>query len=116
MFLLFLANLFLNRTKLRKEQEQMQIKPLGTRVLIKQIENLETTVSGIVLPDTAKERPNTAEVIAVGPGEVKEGQTIPMDVKKGDRVIFSRYAGTEIKVDNEKYLLIRQDDILAIIE
>lgn len=94
----------------------MQIKPLGTRVLIKEIENAETTKSGIVLPDTAKEKPIMAEVVATGPGEVKDGKNIKVEVKKGDRVIYSKYAGTEVKLDNEKYLLIKQDDILAVIE
>jgi chaperonin GroES len=94
----------------------MQIKPLGARVLIKEIENVETTKSGIVIPDTAKEKPNMAEVIAVGAGEVKDGKAIPMDVQKGERIIFSKYAGTEIKMANEKYLLIKQDDILAVID
>lgn len=93
----------------------MQIKPLGSRVLIKEIPHEEKTKSGIVLPDTAKEKPNMAEVIAVGPGEVQDGKTVPMDVNKGDRIIFSKYAGTEIKLDNEKYRIIRQDDILAVI-
>lgn len=94
----------------------MQIKPLGTRVLIKEIENEETTKSGIVLPATAKEKPIMAEVVATSPGEVKDGKKIEVEVKKGDRVIYSKYAGTEVKLDNEKYLLIKQDDILAVID
>jgi len=94
----------------------MKIKPLGTRVLLKEIETEETTKSGIVLPSNAKEKPYMAEVIEIGPGEVKDGKEIKMVVKKGDKVLYSKYAGTEVKVDNEKYLLIKQDDILAVVE
>lgn len=94
----------------------MNIKPLGTRVLLKEIESEETTKSGIVLPSNAKEKPYMAEVVEIGPGEVKDGKEIKMVVKKGDRVLYSKYAGTEVKLDNEKYLLVKQDDILAVIE
>ncbi|HEY9059276.1 MULTISPECIES: co-chaperone GroES [Oscillospiraceae] len=94
----------------------MNIKPLGTRVLLKEIESEETTKSGIVLPSNAKEKPYMAEVVEIGPGEVKDGKEIKMVVKKGDRVLYSKYAGTEVKLDNEKYLLAKQDDILAVIE
>jgi chaperonin GroES len=94
----------------------MNIKPLGTRVLLKEIESEETTKSGIVLPSNAKEKPYMAEVVEIGPGEVKDGKEIKMVVKKGDRVLYSKYAGTEVKLENEKYLLVMQDDILAVIE
>lgn len=94
----------------------MQVKPLGTRVLIKEVETQETTKSGIVLPSNAKEKPFMAEVIEVGPGEIKDGKEIKMQVKKGDRVLYSKYAGTEIKLDSQKYLIVKQDDILAIVE
>lgn len=94
----------------------MQVKPLGTRVLLKEVETQETTKSGIVLPSNAKEKPYMAEVIEVGPGETRNGNEIKMEVKKGDKVLYSKYAGTEIKLDDQKYLLVKQDDILAIIE
>ncbi|HHX92559.1 MAG TPA: co-chaperone GroES [Clostridiales bacterium] len=94
----------------------MNIKPLGDRVLIKRLEAEEKTKSGIVLPGTAKEQPQMAEVIAVGPGGVVDGKEVKMEVKKGDQVIFSKYAGTDIKVDGEEYILLSQKDILAITE
>jgi len=94
----------------------MNIKPLGTRVLLKEIESEETTKSGIVLPSNAKEKPYMAEVVEIGPGEVKDGKEIKMVVKKGAQVLYSKYAGTEVKLENEKYLLVKQDDILAVIE
>ena len=94
----------------------MTIKPLGARVLLREIETEETTKSGIVLPSNAKEKPYMAEVAEVGPGEIKDGQVVGMQVKKGDRVLYSKYAGTEAKLDNEKYLIVKQDDILAIVE
>ena len=94
----------------------MKLKPLGSRVVLKEVEREEVTKGGIVLPSTAKEKPNVAEVIEVGPGEIdKDGREISMVVKKGDRVLYSKYAGTEVKVD-EEYLVIKQDDILAIVE
>lgn len=94
----------------------MNIKPLGDRVLIKRLEAEEKTKSGIVLPGTAQEQPQMAEVIAVGPGGVVDGKEVKMEVKKGDQVIFSKYAGTDIKVDGEEYILLSQKDILAITE
>jgi chaperonin GroES len=94
----------------------MNIKPLETRVLLKEIENEETTKSGIVLPSNAKEKPYMAEVVEIGPGEMKDGKEIKMVVKKGDRVLYNKYSGTEVKLENEKYLLVKQDDILAVIE
>lgn len=94
----------------------MQVKPLGTRVLLKEVETQETTKSGIVLPSNAKEKPFVAEVVEVGPGEIKDGKEIKMQVKKGDKVLYNKYAGTEIKLDSQKYLIVKQDDILAIVE
>lgn len=94
----------------------MKIKPLGSRVLLKEIESEETTKSGIVLPSNAKEKPYIAEVIEVGPGEVKDGKEIKMKVKKGDKVLYNKYSGTEVKLDDEKYLIVKQDDILAIMD
>lgn len=93
----------------------MQIKPLGTRVLLKEVETQETTKSGIVLPSNAKEKPYMAEVVEVGPGEIKDGNEIKMEVKKGDKVLYGKYAGTEIKLDGQKYLIVKQEDILAIL-
>ncbi len=94
----------------------MRIRPLGSRVLLKEIESEETTKSGIVLPSNAKEKPYMAEVIEIGPGEEKDGKIVKIPVKKGDRVLYSKYAGTEIKLEEENYLFVKQDDILAIIE
>jgi len=95
----------------------MAFKPLGDRVLVKIIEAEEKTKGGIILPDTAKEKPQQGEVLAVGPGRILEnGQRLPMEVKKGDKVIFAKYAGTEVKEGEEKYLLISERDILAVIE
>ena len=94
----------------------MKLRPLGDRVVIKKIEAEETTKSGIVLPGTAKEKPQMAEVVAVGPGKIEDGKEIKMEVKVGDKVIFSKYAGNEIKMDGEEYTVLRQDDLLAIVE
>ncbi len=93
----------------------MNLKPLGDRVIIKVLEKEEKTSSGIVLPDKAKEKPQEGEVLAVGDGRIlDDGTRVQMDVKVGDRVIFSKYAGSEVKLDGEEYLILRQDDILAI--
>lgn len=94
----------------------MNIKPLGDRVVIKRLEAEEKTKSGIVLTGTAKERPQEAEVVAVGPGAVVDGKRIELEVKVGDKVLFSKYAGTEVKVDGEEYTILKQDDILAVVE
>ncbi len=94
----------------------MNIKPLGDRVVIKKVEAEETTKSGIVLPGSAKEQPQLAEVMAVGPGGIVDGKEVKMEVKVGDKVIFSKYAGTEVKFDGEEYTVLRQNDILAIVE
>lgn len=94
----------------------MNIKPLGDRIVIKVLENEEKTKGGIVLPDTAKEKPQKGEVLAVGSGEIIDGKKVPLEVKVGDKIIYSKYAGTEVKLDDEEYLIIRQSDVLAILE
>lgn len=94
----------------------MNIKPLGDRVIIKVMESEETTKSGIVLPGNAKEKPMQGEILAVGSGEMVDGKKLPLEVKVGDKVIYSKYAGTEVKMDGTEYLVIRQSDILAIVE
>jgi len=92
------------------------IKPVGDRVVIEPIEKEETTASGIVLPDTAKEKPQEGKVVAVGTRRNEKGEKEALDVKEGDRVIFSKYAGTELKYQDKEYLVMRESDILAIIE
>lgn len=94
----------------------MKIKPLGDRVVIQMLESEETTKSGIVLPGTAKEKPQMAEVVEVGPGGTVDGKEVKMEVKAGDKVIYSKYAGTEVKLDGDEYIIVRQSDILAIVE
>lgn len=91
----------------------MTIKPLADRVVIKMLENEETTKSGIVLPGAAKEKPQLAEIVAVGPGGIVDGKEIKMEVCVGDRVLISKYAGTEVKVDDVEYTILRQSDVLA---
>jgi chaperonin GroES len=93
----------------------MKLVPLGDRVVLKQLEAEQTTKSGIVLPGQEKEKPQQAEVIAVGPGGVVDGKEIKMEVKAGDKVIYSKYAGTEVSVDGKDYLIMKQSDILAIL-
>ena len=94
----------------------MKIKPLGDRVVIKMLESEETTKSGIVLPGAAKEKPQLAEVVAVGPGGNVDGKEVKMEVAVGDRVLMSKYAGTEVKLDSVEYIILRQSDILAKVE
>ena len=94
----------------------MKLVPLGDRVVLKQLEAEETTISGIVLPGQAQEKPQQAEVIAVGPGGVVEGKEVKMEVVVGDKVIYSKYAGTEVKMDGEEYIIVRQNDILAVVK
>jgi chaperonin GroES len=95
----------------------MQIRPLHDRLIVKRLEEEERTKGGIIIPDTAKEKPIEGKVIAVGDGKISEdGKKIPMEVRKGDRVLFAKYAGTEVKIDGEEHLMMKEDDILAIIE
>jgi chaperonin GroES len=93
------------------------IRPLGERVVVKPLPSEERTKSGIVLPDTAKEKPQEGEVVAVGSGKILEtGQRVPIDLKPGDRILFSKYAGNEVKIDDVEYLIMREADILGVIE
>lgn len=94
----------------------MKLRPLADRVVIKMVEAEETTKSGIILTGSAKEKPQVAEVVAVGPGGIVDGKEIKMEVKLGDKVITSKYSGTEVKCDGEEYIVVRQGDILAIVE
>jgi len=95
----------------------MKVKPLHDRILIKRVEEKETVKGGIIIPDTAKEKPQEGEVIAVGGGKkTEEGKVIPLDVKAGDRILFGKYSGTEIKIDDVEFLIIREDEVLGIIE
>jgi chaperonin GroES len=94
--------------------KQFSLKPLEDRVVVKPSEEEETTASGLVIPDTAKERPQEGEVVAVGPGRFEDGQRIPMDVNVGDKVIYSKYGGTEVKLEGDEYLILSARDVLAI--
>ena len=94
----------------------MNIKPLGDRVVIKMLESEDTTKSGIILAGRAKEKPQMAEIVAVGPGGMVDGKEVKMEVSVGDKVIMSKYAGTEVKLDGEEYTILRQSDILAKVE
>ena len=95
----------------------MKVKPLNDRVLVKRTEEVQVTKGGIVIPDTAKEKPIEGVIVAVGPGKMSEqGQRMTLQVKEGDRVLFGKYAGTEIKVEGEEFLMMREEDVLAIIE
>jgi chaperonin GroES len=94
----------------------MNVRPLHDRIVIKRIEEKETHKGGIIIPDTAKEKPQEGEVIAVGKGKREKGELIPLDVKAGDRILFGKYSGTEIKIDGEEYLIIREDEVLGVIE
>ena len=95
----------------------ISLKPLGNRIVVAPIEEEEITAGGIVLPETAKEKPQKGEILAVGPGERDDsGERIPMDVKVGDKVLFAKYSGTEIKLDGKKLLILRESDLLAIVE
>jgi chaperonin GroES len=96
----------------------MKIRPLSDRVLVKRLENEEkTSAGGIIIPDTAKEKPQEGEVVAVGPGKtLEDGKVQAMNVKAGDRVLFGKYAGTEVKIDDQEYLIMREDDILGVLE
>ena len=94
----------------------MRLVPLGDRVVLKELKAEETTKSGIVLPGQAKEKPQQAEVVAVGPGTVEDGKEVKMEVSVGDQVIYSKYSGTDVKLDDEEYIIVKQSDILAIVK
>jgi chaperonin GroES len=95
----------------------MKVRPLHDRILIKRIEEKETIKGGIIIPDSAKEKPQEGEVIAVGHGKkTEEGKVVPLDVKAGDRILFGKYSGTEIKIDDQEYLIVREDEVLGVLE
>ena len=95
----------------------MKIRPLQDRILVKRIDEEEKTKGGIIIPDTAKEKPSEGKVVAVGKGKVNEdGKLTPLDVKKGDRILFSKYSGTEVNIEGDEHLIIREDDVLGIVE
>jgi chaperonin GroES len=95
----------------------MNFRPLHDRILIKRIEEKETVKGGIIIPDSAKEKPQEGEVVAVGNGKMSEdGKVVPLDVKSGDRILFGKYSGTEIKIDNQEYLIFKEEDVLGVVE
>lgn len=94
----------------------MNIQPLGDRLLVEVLEAKEKTKGGIVLPDTAKEKPQEAKVIAAGKGKVQDGKTVPLETKTGDKILFGKYSGTEITVDDKEYLILKEEDVLAIVK
>lgn len=95
----------------------MSLRPLSDRILVQRVEEDEKTKGGIIIPDTAKEKPAEGKIVAVGNGRMGEdGKLLPMDVKVGDRILFSKYGGTDVKIDGEDYLILRQDDVLGVIE
>jgi len=93
----------------------MTVKPLADRVLVKPVEAAETKKGGIIIPDTAKEKPQEGEVMEVGPGRVEDGKTVAMEVKKGDRILYGKYSGTEVNIDGNDMLIMRESDILAVV-
>jgi chaperonin GroES len=93
----------------------INVKPLSDRILVRRLEDTEVKRGGIIIPDTAKEKPQQGEVIAVGPGRFEDGKRIPLDVKKGDKVLMGKYSGSEVKIDGTDYIIIREDEVLAIV-
>jgi len=93
----------------------MNVKPLADRVLVKPLEAEETKKGGIIIPDTAKEKPQEGQIMEVGPGRYEEGKVVPMEVKKGDRVLYGKYSGTEVTIDGDPYMIMRESDVLAIL-
>jgi chaperonin GroES len=93
----------------------VNVKPISDRILVRRLEEVETKKGGIIIPDTAKEKPQQGEVIAVDPGRFEDGKRIPVDVKKGDKVLMGKYSGSEVKIDGTDYIIIREDEILAIV-
>jgi len=98
-----------------KNAVAMKIAPLADRVVVKALEESETMRGGLYIPDTAKEKPQQGEIVAAGPGRYEDGKRIPLDVKVGDKVLYGKYSGTEVSVDNEQYLILRESDVLAVI-
>jgi chaperonin GroES len=95
----------------------MQIRPLYDRLVVRRIETQETVMNGIIIPDTAKEKPQEAEVVAAGKGKrLEDGKVVPLDVKVGDRILFGKYSGSDIKIDGEEYLILREDEVLGVLE
>ena len=95
----------------------MKIRPLQDRILLRRIEEEETTAGGIIIPDTAKEKPQEGQVVAAGPGKVRDdGNVTPLDVSKGDRVLFGKYAGTDVTLDGDEYVILREEDVLAVVQ
>ena len=94
----------------------MPVRPLHDRIIVKRVDEETTSKGGIIIPDTAKEKPQEGRVVAVGPGRTEDGKLIKLDVRKGDRILFSKYAGTEIKLDGEEHIIMREDDVLGVIE
>jgi chaperonin GroES len=95
----------------------MKLRPLGDRILVTRVDSEDKTTGGIIIPDTAKEKPQEGKVVAVGPGKTNDdGDTVPLSVKKGDKVLFSKYAGTEINIEGQEHLFIREEDVLAVLE
>src|ERR1700732_2427947 len=106
-----LLNLRTDQTEVRKMA--LNVTPLHDRALVRRLEEKETAKGGIIIPDTAKEKPQEGEVVAVGAGKIEKGKRIPLDVKAGDRILFGKYSGTEIKIEDEEYLILREEEILA---
>jgi chaperonin GroES len=98
-----------------KETQTMKVRPLGDRILVKREDPAETVKGGIIIPDTAKEKPQEGKVVAVGPGKVDDGKRIPLELKVGDRILMGKYSGTEVKIDGEEHIIMREDDVLAVI-
>ncbi|MDH3289959.1 MAG: co-chaperone GroES [Gemmatimonadota bacterium] len=99
-----------------KSKAKLNIKPLGDRVLIRPLEETEDMRGGLYIPDTAKEKPLQGEVLAAGPGRIEKGQRVPMELHTGQKVLYSKYAGTEVRIANDEYLIIKESDVLAIVE
>ncbi|HEX6630656.1 MAG TPA: co-chaperone GroES [Gemmatimonadaceae bacterium] len=98
-----------------KSEAGVKVQPLADRVVIKALEESEQMRGGLYIPDTAKEKPQQGEVVAVGPGRFEEGNRVPMDVKVGDKVLYGKYSGTEVTIDGEQYLILRESDVLAVV-
>jgi len=99
----------------KKDSKQVAVRPLADRILVKREDPAETMRGGIIIPDTAKEKPQEAVVIAVGPGKVDDGKRVPLELKAGDRILIGKYSGTEVKIDGVEHIILREDDVLAVI-